>query len=76
MTTRYRGLTLKQIVEQLNLDQFARLCEAVDEKNGKGTRFDILSVKPFRNSKDESMIAVSVMLSSSVVKLIDLPEKV
>lgn len=76
MKTRYHGLTLKQIVKQLNLDQFIRLCSAVDEKHGVGIRFDILSVKPYRNDKDESKVLISVVLEDNQVKLFDLLEKI
>ncbi len=76
MNTRYHALTLKQIVEQINIDQFTRLCAIVEEKHGKGVRFDILSVKPYRNSKDVSLIAVSIILQNNQVKSFDVHEKI
>lgn len=76
MKTRYHGLLIQEIVQQLSIDQFTRLSSMIDSDHGKGTYFDILSVKPYRNSKDESMIAISVLLPTKRVKVFDIAEKI
>lgn len=76
MKTKYRGLHLKEIIAQLSIDQFTRLCNAVDKKYGKLTRFDILAVKPYRNNKDESLIVINVLLKTHRVESFEIAEKI
>lgn len=77
MPARYSGLKLQQIVQQLNIDQFSRLCSLVDEQVKKGVCFNVLSIKPFRDSQDICRLAVDVMIDgSNEVKTFEVLERV